>query len=323
MASKQSSSLQGDKETLDECKCPICMYILIEPVTLPCAHELCMPCYKKNVEEGSFTCPLCRTRISNWARKATKNNTLLDQKRWEQVKKLFPEKVQRRLDGLDDVTDEDDMNDNEEIDLQYRRIVQLSKPGEIREEYEAEVKRLDHGAEEERRREEEASVALIQELVTEDNQHIQKNQHLQQKIARQDEKLAQAESTSLVLTLMWCFLPHQNPQRDSKGANTKLKTVFKDPIKIEPQTSCKRKVPKIEDSNSSDLSRESPSKSRKDRGNSSNEDDEVGLSQEERDYRFALQLQKQFRLADKLHLKVLRFKGSKDAYSLRKRSQRK
>ncbi|XP_025078895.1 E3 ubiquitin-protein ligase rnf168-like isoform X2 [Pomacea canaliculata] len=213
MASKQSSSLQGDKETLDECKCPICMYILIEPVTLPCAHELCMPCYKKNVEEGSFTCPLCRTRISNWARKATKNNTLLDQKRWEQVKKLFPEKVQRRLDGLDDVTDEDDMNDNEEIDLQYRRIVQLSKPGEIREEYEAEVKRLDHGAEEERRREEEASVALIQELVTEDNQHIQKNQHLQQKIARQDEKLAQAESTSLVLTLMWCFLPHQNPQR--------------------------------------------------------------------------------------------------------------
>ncbi|PVD18535.1 hypothetical protein C0Q70_21084 [Pomacea canaliculata] len=148
-----------------------------------------MPCFKKNVEEGSFTCPLCRTRISNWARKATKNNTLVDQKRWEQVKKLFPEKVQRRLDGLDDETDDDDVNDNEEIDVQYRRIGQLSKPGEIREEYEAEVKKLAERAEEERRREEEASAALIQELVTAD-EHIQENRSMLEEIARQDEKLA-------------------------------------------------------------------------------------------------------------------------------------
>ena len=50
---------------------------------------------------------------------------------------------------------------------------------------------------------------------------------------------------------------------------------------------------------------------------SADEEEEEGLSQEEKDLRLALRLQRQFELADKLHLKIVRFKGTDDQYSLR------
>ena len=82
--------------------CPICLQILIEPVVMPCEHELCRPCFKKNVEEANFVCPLCRMRISSWARRNTRKGTLVDSKRWEQIQRLFPEKCQKRLRGEDE-----------------------------------------------------------------------------------------------------------------------------------------------------------------------------------------------------------------------------
>ena len=82
--------------------CPICLQILIEPVVMPCEHELCGPCFKQNVEEANFLCPLCRMRISSWARRNSRNGTLVNLKRWEQIQQLFPEKCQKRLRGEDD-----------------------------------------------------------------------------------------------------------------------------------------------------------------------------------------------------------------------------
>ena len=46
--------------TLCEVTCPICMYILVEPVTMPCNHELCLKCFKENISETSLKCPMCR-----------------------------------------------------------------------------------------------------------------------------------------------------------------------------------------------------------------------------------------------------------------------
>jgi hypothetical protein len=46
--------------------------------------------------------------------------------------------------------------------------------------------------------------------------------------------------------------------------------------------------------------------------------DEEGLTQEEKDHRLALRLQRQFELADKFHLHTVRFKGTQDEYSLRR-----
>ncbi|KAK7461187.1 hypothetical protein BaRGS_00038775 [Batillaria attramentaria] len=141
MACAASTSVaRSDKELLEDCMCTICRSILIHPVTLPCGHELCMPCFKQTVEEASLCCPLCRTRISTWARRASKANALVDERRWKQIQSLFPGRVQRRLNGLDDETD-DEEDETEEIGAHYRRMVQLSKPGEIRQEYEEELKR--------------------------------------------------------------------------------------------------------------------------------------------------------------------------------------
>lgn len=108
MACAASTSARSSKDSLDDCMCSICMSILIQPVTLPCGHELCMPCFKQTIEEASLTCPLCRIRISSWVRKATKTNSLVNQKRWEQIQKLFPIKVKKRLNGQDDDTDDED-----------------------------------------------------------------------------------------------------------------------------------------------------------------------------------------------------------------------
>ncbi|ELU16865.1 hypothetical protein CAPTEDRAFT_89528, partial [Capitella teleta] len=93
-----------------DCACPVCLSVLIEPVTMPCDHELCMPCFKQNVEEANFTCPLCRKRISTWVRRATRTNSLVNTKRWCQIQKAFPDKVQKRLQGVEDDQTSDEGN---------------------------------------------------------------------------------------------------------------------------------------------------------------------------------------------------------------------
>lgn len=45
---------------IDDVTCPICLYIIIKPVTLPCNHHLCLVCFERNVKEANFCCPICR-----------------------------------------------------------------------------------------------------------------------------------------------------------------------------------------------------------------------------------------------------------------------
>lgn len=85
--------------------CPICLQLLIKPVVLPCKHELCMPCFQAHVEVTSLCCPMCRVRISNWARRKGREGKLVDEERWALIQKLFPERCERRLRGEDDDDD--------------------------------------------------------------------------------------------------------------------------------------------------------------------------------------------------------------------------
>ena len=94
--------------------CPICLQLLIQPVVMPCKHELCMPCFKANVEETSLRCPMCRVRISNWARKKAREGTLVDKARWSLIQKLFPERCEKRLRGEED---DDDLPVTGEVEL--------------------------------------------------------------------------------------------------------------------------------------------------------------------------------------------------------------
>ena len=107
----KKSKLKDENEIFDDRSytdfiCPICLEILVEPVQMPCRHELCMQCFKTHVKDTSLNCPMCRVRIAVWVRKNTKTNTLVNQERWALIQSLFPERIKRRLEGLDDIEDD-------------------------------------------------------------------------------------------------------------------------------------------------------------------------------------------------------------------------
>lgn len=127
----EDNDLKSDQSYTDFL-CPICLEILIQPVQMPCKHELCMECFKTHVYSTSLTCPMCRLRISIWARKNTKTQTLVNEERWNLIQKMFPERVQRRIDGHDD------------FEESFKAPVHIiANEGELRKEYEEELKRLE------------------------------------------------------------------------------------------------------------------------------------------------------------------------------------
>lgn len=88
-----------------DCLCPICLEIFLEPVTLPCTHTFCKPCFLETVDKANICCPLCRKRVSTWARLNGRNKTLVNAELWGRIQDAFPTQCQRRLNGVED--DED------------------------------------------------------------------------------------------------------------------------------------------------------------------------------------------------------------------------
>jgi len=142
---------------MDDCMCPVCLEILIEPVTMPCKHELCMPCFQHNVQESSLTCPMCRLRISNWARSAARNHMLIDQVRWRSIRKHFPNQVADRISGRADY-------ESVIVPPVHKMHIIVSQPGEIRKEYEHEIEKFEHQLKLEREQEEASSRSFILKL---------------------------------------------------------------------------------------------------------------------------------------------------------------
>ncbi|KAK0073728.1 hypothetical protein PV325_009332 [Microctonus aethiopoides] len=114
---------------LRDLMCPVCRGILIEPVTLPCSHNLCLRCLKGTFEHNSLSCPLCRVRVGSWLRTATKSESLVNGALWEHIRSRFPKEIEDKHN--DDVTDT-------HCDNGYAPKI-LSVPGEIRREYEMQL----------------------------------------------------------------------------------------------------------------------------------------------------------------------------------------
>ncbi|XP_070537816.1 E3 ubiquitin-protein ligase rnf168-like [Ptychodera flava] len=174
---------------LSDCLCPICMSILIEPVTMPCSHELCMPCFRKNVEEANFTCPMCRVRISSWARKRARGNNLVDQKRWKVIQEAFPEKCRRRLEGFEDESFEEEIISH--------HVPLISQPGEVRKEYEEQLNKLMQQKKQQEELEMKASAELIQKLQNQELKEIAERKKAAEMQRLRDEELAKKLSTNL------------------------------------------------------------------------------------------------------------------------------
>ncbi|KAG8329788.1 hypothetical protein J6590_078927 [Homalodisca vitripennis] len=111
--------------------CTLCFDVFFYPVTLPCKHRFCKDCFDNHVKCNSFTCPLCRARLSNWIRKLNQTNAnIVDSKFWETVQKIYPKEVEKRRNG--DVDGElSSALINAVIFLIYETVVLTTKRGEI------------------------------------------------------------------------------------------------------------------------------------------------------------------------------------------------
>ncbi|NWZ82846.1 RN168 ligase, partial [Poecile atricapillus] len=176
--------------SLSDCLCQICMEIFVEPVTLPCSHTLCNSCFQMTVEKASLCCPFCRRRVSSWARYNTRRNTLINWEFWEKIQKNYPEECERRINGQDL---------DEEICVPKPQH-QLSKPGELRQEYEAEISKVEAERRAHEQEENKASEEYIQRLLAEEEEEhrlAEERRKEMEKQLKQDEELAWQLSNSL------------------------------------------------------------------------------------------------------------------------------
>ncbi|KAL1513363.1 hypothetical protein ABEB36_002782 [Hypothenemus hampei] len=174
--------------------CPVCRTILTEPVTLPCDHTFCKPCFEGSMEKANLVCPLCRLRVGSWYRRAKKVGKIIDEEFWNAIQQQYPVEVRNKSQGIDNDIEQDEI------------AIKVADPGEIRQEYEKE-KQKDL---EERRKlmeaEEKASVALIKQL----RQEEEYKRRMEEERLRMDAHLAKKLATEL------------NSPSTSKGVQRKM-----------------------------------------------------------------------------------------------------
>lgn len=170
-----------------DCVCPVCLEIFLEPVTLPCMHTFCKPCFLETVDKSNMCCPLCRKRVSTWARLNSRNKTLVNMELWRRIQDAFPSQCERRVQGIDD--------DEEAVMIPKPRVCQ---PGELRKEYEDQISKL---VEEKRALEEaerRASEEYIQRLLAEEEERLEEERRRrEEQQLENDEKLARLLSLEL------------------------------------------------------------------------------------------------------------------------------
>ncbi|TRY58052.1 hypothetical protein DNTS_022704 [Danionella cerebrum] len=183
-----------------DCTCPVCLTIFMEPVTLPCTHTFCKPCFLETVDKSNICCPLCRKRVSSWARLNSRNKTLVNEELWKRIQDAFPIQCERRVQGIDDEED-----------------------AELRKEYEDQVSKL---VEEKRALEEaecRASEEYIQRLLAEEEERMMEERRQQEeRQLENDEKLARLLSLELnsgdVSASTWSIKPSEvTPAKRSKA----------------------------------------------------------------------------------------------------------
>ncbi|KAL2804943.1 E3 ubiquitin-protein ligase RNF168 [Daubentonia madagascariensis] len=177
--------------SLSECQCQICVEILIEPVTLPCNHTLCNPCFQSTVEKANLCCPFCRRRVSSWTRYHTRRNSLVNMELWKIIQKHYPKECKLRASG----------QESKEIVDDYQPVHLLSKPGELRREYEEEVSKVEAERRASEEEENKASQEYIQRLLAEEEEEekrqSEKRRREMEKQLKSDEALARKLSIHL------------------------------------------------------------------------------------------------------------------------------
>ncbi|XP_034371724.1 E3 ubiquitin-protein ligase RNF168 [Arvicanthis niloticus] len=177
--------------SLAECQCGICMEILLEPVTLPCNHTLCNPCFQSTVEKANLCCPFCRRRVSSWTRYHARRNSLINKDLWEIIQKHYAKECNLRISG----------QESKEIIDEYQPVRLLSKPGELRREYEEEISKVEAERQASKEEENKASEEYIQRLLAEEEEEekrqTEKRRSEMEEQLRSDAELARRLSSSI------------------------------------------------------------------------------------------------------------------------------
>ncbi|XP_057277155.1 E3 ubiquitin-protein ligase RNF169 [Pezoporus wallicus] len=152
VSEEEEEAKEKEEALLAVSECPGCRQALVEAVTPPCRHSLCPACFQRCLQGPGLCCPLCRSRLSTWARAEPAATTAAGggggggEQRQEQ-------------------------------DFIFRAPIKLSKPGELREEYESQLRKL----REEKQQEEKASEELIHKFVLDDGDVGKRKMEEQQK----------------------------------------------------------------------------------------------------------------------------------------------
>ncbi|KAK7881971.1 hypothetical protein WMY93_028145 [Mugilogobius chulae] len=117
----------------EDCLCPICLEIFIEPVTLPCTHTFCKVCFLESVDKATLCCPMCRKRVSTWARQHSRTNTLVNEPLWARIQRAFPQCCDRRLQGHDTEYTEKRRKKRERRERERKRERERAQRGRERE----------------------------------------------------------------------------------------------------------------------------------------------------------------------------------------------
>ncbi|XP_047477641.1 E3 ubiquitin-protein ligase rnf168-like isoform X3 [Penaeus chinensis] len=245
--------------TLADVKCPVCLSILIEPVTMPCSHTLCMPCFVQNVAQTALACPLCRKRISVWVRRSTKAKKLVDKRLWDKIQENFSNLIEARLHDEDDFILED-------TDVPKPLVCQ---PGEIRQEYEALLAQEEQERSLQRTEEELASSRLIQQLQEEEKMKLRERRERQQLLCENDEAVAQQVKEEEKKKKQPVILSPVSSRKGSHATSKPTSTPTRGPMDIfigqkTPRSSSKRIAPRVgysSGSTSSEINFGSPDRS--------------------------------------------------------------
>ncbi|XP_027218400.2 E3 ubiquitin-protein ligase rnf168 isoform X2 [Penaeus vannamei] len=257
MALRDKISLQD--LALADVKCPICLSILIEPVTMPCSHTLCMPCFVQNVAQTALACPLCRKRISVWVRRSTKTNKLVDKRLWDMIQEKFSSLIEARLHDEDDFILED-------TNVPKPHVCQ---PGEIRQEYEALLAQQEQERSLQRTEEELASSRLIQQLQEEEKMKLRERRERQQLLCENDEALAQQVKEEEKKKKQPVILSPVPSRKGSNATSKPISTPTRGPMDVfigqkTPRSSSKKIAPRVvysSGSTSSEMNFGSPERS--------------------------------------------------------------
>ncbi|XP_027798366.1 E3 ubiquitin-protein ligase RNF169 [Marmota flaviventris] len=154
----------------EESSCAGCLETPGEAAALPCGHSLCRGCAQRAADAAGPGCPRCRARGPGWARRRARDDGQADSEvLGERARRGQPERCRPRRDGgaaaAGPRPEQEPRAAPAESEFIFRAPIKISKPGELREEYEC-LRKL----REEKLQEEKTSEDQIHKLLPEDTE---------------------------------------------------------------------------------------------------------------------------------------------------------